>query len=57
MRFYLEQAPKLVTEVGYVALPADIYALVLARFDRGVTGTVYTSEHTAGALSELYTIQ
>jgi phosphate transport system substrate-binding protein len=34
VRFYLEQAPKLVTEVGYVPLPAAKYQAARTEFDK-----------------------
>jgi phosphate transport system substrate-binding protein len=40
-RFYIEHAAKLVPEVGYIPLPAQAYALVLARFQAGVVGSVF----------------
>jgi phosphate transport system substrate-binding protein len=42
--FYLENAPSLVGEVGYVPLPAEAYAAIQARFDQRVTGTVYAGD-------------
>lgn len=55
VEFYLREAPKLVQEVGYVALPAEGYELVLNRFTKGITGTVYSGGHAAGAsLLELF---
>lgn len=42
--FYLDQAPKLVSDVGYVPLPDAIYAAARARFQAGVTGSVYAAE-------------
>jgi phosphate transport system substrate-binding protein len=57
VQFYLEHAPELVQEVGYVALPAEIYALVKARFERRIAGSVYQTEHVQGDLAELYSIQ
>jgi phosphate transport system substrate-binding protein len=57
VNFYLEQAAQLAEEVGYVALPADIYALVKTRFERKVAGSAYQTEHVQGALADLYAIQ
>jgi phosphate transport system substrate-binding protein len=39
--FYLEKAPELVREVGYVPLPAEAYKLAQARFDKRVTASLF----------------
>lgn len=49
VEFYLREAPTLAQEVGYVALPAEVYDLALSRFTKGITGTVYGGGHAAGA--------
>ena len=49
VEFYLREAPNLVQEVGYVALPAAVYELALTRFTNGITGTGYGGGHKAGA--------
>lgn len=41
MKFYLQNAPKLVSEVGYIALPEKAYALASQRFERRTTGSVF----------------
>lgn len=41
INFYLENAPALVNDVGYVALPEEVYELVRGRFADRVTGSVY----------------
>ena len=41
VKFYLEQAPSLVTEVGYVPLPAEVYAWGLNRLENRITGSVF----------------
>jgi phosphate transport system substrate-binding protein len=41
IQFYLEQAPKLVSEVGYIPLPERAYALAKKRFDDRVVGSVF----------------
>jgi len=41
VRFYLENAKELVSEVGYVPLPDRVYELALQRFEERVTGTVF----------------
>lgn len=57
VEFYLREAPVLAQEVGYVALPAEVYELALKRFTQGVTGTVYGGGHAAGAsLVDLFKI-
>ncbi|MGD2136445.1 MAG: PstS family phosphate ABC transporter substrate-binding protein [Gemmatimonadales bacterium] len=43
VRFYLENAPTLVSEVGYVPLPDRVYELALERFEAGVTGSVFAT--------------
>jgi len=41
VRFYLQKAPELVKEVGYVPLQPDVYQLALSRFDSGTTGSMF----------------
>src|SRR5262245_4677291 len=41
VQFYLQNAQKLVREVGYIPFPPDAYKLVEARFDKGVTGSLF----------------
>jgi len=41
VHYYIDNAPWLVPEVGYVALPDEIYELALHNFDNGITGSVY----------------
>jgi phosphate transport system substrate-binding protein len=41
VKSYTDQAPKLVREVGYIPFPPDAYKLVQARFDKGVTGSLF----------------
>ena len=41
VRFYIEQAPSLVTAVGYVPLPPELYAWALDRLDSRTTGSVF----------------
>lgn len=50
--FYLEQAPVLVREVGYVPLPDSVYELVASRFERRVTGSVFSSGDLVGVRME-----
>lgn len=46
--FYLNDGPTIVPEIGYVPLPEDIYAIIDARFNAGVTGSVFAGGSTAG---------
>jgi phosphate transport system substrate-binding protein len=55
VRFYLESAPDLVAEVGYVALPSKLYEIDKARFEKRVTGTVFGSGHK-GTLEERFRV-
>jgi phosphate transport system substrate-binding protein len=41
VRFYLEQAPQLVDEVGYIPLPERAYSLVQRRLSTRVLGSVF----------------
>lgn len=41
LRFYLEEATKLVPEVGYVALPLEAYTWAQGRVDARATGSVF----------------
>jgi phosphate transport system substrate-binding protein len=41
VHFYLENAPWLVPEVGYVALPDSIYDLGIHHFENGITGSMF----------------
>ncbi|MCZ7585967.1 MAG: PstS family phosphate ABC transporter substrate-binding protein [Deltaproteobacteria bacterium] len=41
VNFYLDHATSLVKEVGYIPLPGKGYGLVKARFEKGVTGSVF----------------
>ena len=47
VKFYIDNAPQLVSEVGYVPLPAEVYRLALQRFESRVTGTAF-AEGTVG---------
>lgn len=48
VEFYLDNAPTLVPEVGYVALSEEAYELGLGLAENGVVGTVYQTNETAG---------
>ncbi|MEZ5063263.1 MAG: PstS family phosphate ABC transporter substrate-binding protein [bacterium] len=52
--FYLDNAPQLVSEVGYVALPDAVYDAAKARFAAGVTGTVYGEGSKGKSLEALF---
>lgn len=41
VHFYFDQAPTLVTEVGYIPLSTAAYDLTKKRFDAGTTGSVF----------------
>ena len=41
VQYYLQNAQKLVREVGYIPFPPDAYKLVEARYDKGVTGSLF----------------
>jgi phosphate transport system substrate-binding protein len=41
VEFYLEKAPKTVSSVGYIPLPADGYYLAKIQLDKGEVGTVF----------------
>jgi phosphate transport system substrate-binding protein len=40
-KFFIEHAPKLVADVGYIAMPERAYALVARRFEQGVVGSIF----------------
>ena len=54
MAFYLQHAPTLVKEVGYVPLPDQVYGLVLERFESRLTRSVFSEKAKVGiSLGEL----
>ena len=53
IRFYIEQAPNLVTAVGYVPLPAEVYAWGLNRLDNRITGSVFKDVAAGTPISEV----
>lgn len=58
VRFYLENAPTLVAEVGYVPLPDRVYQLALERFEQRATGSLFTSGHRVGmSLEDLLSVK
>lgn len=48
VKFYLENAAQLASEVGYVALPQEAYTLAQKRFDARNTNCVFASDHAKG---------
>jgi len=48
VHFYLEQATELVTEVKYLPLPQEAYAMAKARFDRDETGSAFLGAAEVG---------
>jgi phosphate transport system substrate-binding protein len=46
--YYLKNVDKLATEVGYVPLGTDIYALVHDRYTKQTTGSAFTGRQTVG---------
>ena len=52
VRFYLENAAKLVPEVGYVALPQKAYQLALKRFEERKTGSIFSGGSEVGVSIE-----
>ena len=48
VEYYLKEAKQLVGEVGYVALPDQVYALGLKRFNNKVTGSVFSRKKHSG---------
>ena len=49
VQFYMENAPKLVEEVGYVPLPDEAYRLSYQRFLQKKTGSMFANKSTVGA--------
>ena len=49
VKFYMENAPALVKEIGYVPLPADAYRLSYARFLNLRQGSMFADKSTVGA--------
>jgi phosphate transport system substrate-binding protein len=53
VNYYIDQAPTLVPETGYVALSPEAYKLVKARFTSGTTGSLFlTLKTTVGVKLE-----
>ena len=51
--FYLDEAPNLVTEVGYVPLPASGYEWGKNRVANGVTGSIFNTIEAGTPISEV----
>lgn len=49
VKFYMEQGPALVQEIGYVPLPAEVYQLGYQRFLKRQQGSLFTGRSTVGA--------
>ena len=49
IKFYMEKAPPLVQEVGYVPLPKEVYDLSYQRFLNRKTGSIFSKTSTVGA--------
>ena len=49
VRFYMENAPQLVKEVGYVPLPGEAYILSYQRFQNKKLGSMFANKSTVGA--------
>lgn len=58
VQYYLEQAPQIVQQVGYVPLPAEGYQLTKIHFERGKVGTVFNGQSAFNlTIAELLTKQ
>lgn len=53
VKFYLENAPELVREVGYISLPGEVYRLAAGRFEDRVHGTVFAKAKPGMTLAGL----
>lgn len=55
VRFYIgEVSQKLIPEVGYVEFPPHVYEMALARFEKGLTGTLFGgSDPKVGSVAEV----
>ncbi|HVS62249.1 MAG TPA: PstS family phosphate ABC transporter substrate-binding protein [Thermoanaerobaculia bacterium] len=54
VEFYLDNAAELAAEVGYVALPEEIYRAAQTRFVQGTTGTAFGEASSGRTLIERY---
>ena len=48
VNLYLENAGELAPEVGYVSLSSEAYDLALERYERGISGSMFTGETETG---------
>lgn len=46
IKFYIDNAPKLVKEIGYVSLQDEIYQLAYKRFVKGKQGSMFANQST-----------
>lgn len=53
VKFYLENGPELVGQVGYVPLPKEINELVAKRYEKRVTGSVFGEGHQGRSIEDL----
>ena len=53
VKFYLDNAPALVREVGYIALPGEVYRLAAGRFETRTSGTVFAKAKPGMTLADL----
>ena len=59
VRFYIQNAGKLAEEVGYIGLPEKVYALVMERVERRITGSAFGAHgsQVGVKLEDLYKIE
>lgn len=56
--FYLDNADELSAEVGYVALPAEVYSAVRRNVETGKVGSVFANRETVGvSISDLLRLE
>ena len=49
IKFYIDNAPQLVKEVGYVPLPPEVYSLAFNRLRQNKQGSLFANKSTVGA--------
>jgi phosphate transport system substrate-binding protein len=52
LSYYLQNAPKLVKEVGYIPLQDNLYVMVTERLEKDVTGSIYKNGEEVGTKLE-----
>jgi phosphate transport system substrate-binding protein len=57
VNFYLDKAPELVSGVGYIALPENVYAAIKKRVEAGTTGSLYGGKIEGKSLESLYEVK